>query len=318
MDILKQINLCGLIPAVRTEAAEKTARLAAALSDAGFPAMGIDFRSPAACEAIARVRRERPEFLIGATEVAGAEAAKRALEAGARFLTTPEPDADVVRLCAKREAVVLPGCVGPSDIEAARALDLRTVCLCPAGALDGAARVEAFAADYPDVRFVPCGDADAADAGDYLALPGVTACVCGWPAFVNAVEAGDGARASALAAETLQAMLGFTLAHVGVNSGSEAEAFRQAEAFCAVLGWPVRPGNSSVFAGTIVEFVKEPWTGTHGHIAIGVNDIDRAWWHMEKRGVTFDWENAKYKNDRLVALYLKEEIGGFAVHLLQK
>jgi 2-keto-3-deoxy-6-phosphogluconate aldolase len=51
-------------------------------------------------------------------------------------------------------------------------------------------------------------DADAADAGDYLALPGVTACVCGWPAFVNAVEAGDGARASALAAETLQAMLG--------------------------------------------------------------------------------------------------------------
>jgi hypothetical protein len=27
-----------------------------------------------------------------------------------------------------------------------------------------------------------------------------------------------------------------------------------------VLGWPVRPGNSFVFAGTIGEFVKEPWT----------------------------------------------------------
>jgi 2-dehydro-3-deoxyphosphogluconate aldolase/(4S)-4-hydroxy-2-oxoglutarate aldolase len=31
-----------------------------------------------------------------------------------------------------------------------------------------------------------------------------------------------------------------------------------------------------------------------------------------------DVETAKYKGDRMIAVYLKGEIGGFAVHLLQK
>ena len=29
-------------------------------------------------------------------------------------------------------------------------------------------------------------------------------------------------------------------------------------------------------------------------------------------------ETAKYKGERMTAVYLKDEIGGFAVHLLQK
>ena len=31
-----------------------------------------------------------------------------------------------------------------------------------------------------------------------------------------------------------------------------------------------------------------------------------------------DMETAKYKNEKLTAVYIKEEIGGFAVHLVQK
>ena len=29
-------------------------------------------------------------------------------------------------------------------------------------------------------------------------------------------------------------------------------------------------------------------------------------------------ETTKYKGDRMIAVYLKDEIGGFAIHLLQK
>ena len=39
---------------------------------------------------------------------------------------------------------------------------------------------------------------------------------------------------------------------------------------------------------------------------------------LEKRGFEVDMSTAKYKGDRLHAVYLKNEIGGFAVHLLQK
>ena len=39
---------------------------------------------------------------------------------------------------------------------------------------------------------------------------------------------------------------------------------------------------------------------------------------LERAGFYADTSTAKYKDDRLVALYLKQEIGGFAIHLLQK
>ena len=39
---------------------------------------------------------------------------------------------------------------------------------------------------------------------------------------------------------------------------------------------------------------------------------------LEKNGFVCDMETAKYKGERMTAVYLKDEIGGFAVHLLQK
>ena len=39
---------------------------------------------------------------------------------------------------------------------------------------------------------------------------------------------------------------------------------------------------------------------------------------LAKRGYEVDMETAGYKNGRINAVYLKDQIGGFAVHLLQK
>ena len=78
-------------------------------------------------------------------------------------------------------------------------------------------------------------------------------------------------------------------------------------------------GNSSVFAGTAIEAMKTPYLGTHGHIAIGTNYMDRAIYYLEKQGAKIDMSTAK-KNDKgkIKAVYLQGEIGGFAVHLVQK
>ena len=64
--------------------------------------------------------------------------------------------------------------------------------------------------------------------------------------------------------------------------------------------------------------MKKPYLGTHGHIAIGTNYIERAIYHMELQGFEFDMDTAKQKDGKLVAVYLKGELGGFAVHLVQK
>ena len=119
--------------------------------------------------------------------------------------------------------------------------------------------------------------------------------------------------------EAVKTMLGFELRHVGINCADEAEAERTARSFCALLGLEYRPGNSSIFAGTAVECMKTPFLGTRGHLAIGTNSVDRAVYHLELQGAAFDESTRKTDaKGAAKSIYLKDEIGGFAVHLVQK
>lgn len=51
---------------------------------------------------------------------------------------------------------------------------------------------------------------------------------------------------------------------------------------------------------------------------VKTNSIPRAAAELAKNGFTLDESTAKYKGEKMVAVYLKQEFGGFAVHLLQK
>ena len=111
---------------------------------------------------------------------------------------------------------------------------------------------------------------------------------------------------------------GVELAHVGINSADEAEAMDTATKLCKLLGWTMKVGNSSIFAGTGVEVMKTPFRGTKGHIGIKTNFIERAKAYLERQGFEFDPASANVKDGQLKAIYLKDEIAGFAVHLVQK
>ncbi len=81
---------------------------------------------------------------------------------------------------------------------------------------------------------------------------------------------------------------------------------------------PVKEGNSSNFVTSAIEVMKANYLGKNGHIAIRTNVIQCAIAELEKKGFRVDMETAKYKGDKMIAVYLKQEFGGFAVHLLQK
>ena len=114
-------------------------------------------------------------------------------------------------------------------------------------------------------------------------------------------------------------MAEYSLAHVGLNAANAEEARKIAELFQAVFGLPVKEGNSSVFAGTAVEFMKQPYKGTNGHIGLATPDVAEAMKELEAKGYTFDPSTAKYKPDgTLNAIYINGEVGGFAIHLVKK
>lgn len=134
------------------------------------------------------------------------------------------------------------------------------------------------------------------------------------------INAGEWDKIEQLTREAVQTMLGFELAHVGVNAENEEEAVKAANRFAFIFGMPAKVGNSSVFAGSALEVMKTPYLGKNGHIAVKTNYIERAVNYLNTvLGVEFNEESAKRDaKGNLKAIYLKEEIGGFAIHLVQK
>ena len=111
------------------------------------------------------------------------------------------------------------------------------------------------------------------------------------------------------------ALLGW---NVGINAGDPDTALAQARLFSTLLGAPIKDGNSSMFVGKCIELMKKPFRGANGHIAIGTLNVERAKWHLTQRGFAFDESSASYTPDgQIKAIYLQDEIAGFALHLLK-
>ena len=317
-DIIAQFQKLGIIPVVVINDAKDAVPLAKALCEGGLPVAEVTFRTDAAEEAIRLMAEACPEMLVGAGTVLTTEQVDRAVAAGAKFIVSPGLNPKVVKYCLDKNIPITPGTSSPTDIEAALELGLEVVKFFPAEQSGGIAKIKAMAAPYTKVRFMPTGGINAANLKSYLDFPKIVACGGSWMVSGDLIKAGNFEEIKRLTREAVNTMLGFELKHVGINATSEGEAEDVAGSFEKLFGFAKKAGTSSVFAGSAIEVMKEPYLGAHGHIAIGTNYIERAIYHMELQGFEFDKETAKYKDGKLIAIYLKGELGGFAVHLVQK
>ncbi|MBB2184596.1 bifunctional 4-hydroxy-2-oxoglutarate aldolase/2-dehydro-3-deoxy-phosphogluconate aldolase [Lachnospiraceae bacterium MD1] len=318
-EMLTKIQKMGIVPVVKLDNAKDAVPLAKALCEGGLPCAEVTFRTAAAEESIRLMRQAYPDMLIGAGTVLTTEQVDQAVNAGATFIVSPGLNPKVVRYCVERNIPITPGCVNPSDIEAAIELGLEVVKFFPAEAAGGLAMIKAMSAPYVNMKFMPTGGINAKNLLSYLDFPKIIACGGSWMVSDELVKAGDFDKITALTREAVNLMLGFELRHIGINASNEAEADHIATSFERLFGFMKNIGNSSIFAGSGIEVMKAPYLGQKGHIAIQTNYIERAIFHLEAQGFTFNQESKKYgKNDKLTAIYLKDEIGGFAVHLVQK
>ena len=318
MEMLEKLSLAGIVPVIKVEDAADAVPLCKALSDGGLPVAEITFRSDAAEEAIRRVHEELPEVILGAGTVLTKDQVDRAVNAGATYIVSPGLNPEIVKYCQEKNVPIVPGCANPSDIEVALSLGLKTVKFFPAEPLGGLKLIKAMAAPYGAVTFLPTGGVNENNLNDYLAYNKVIACGGSWMVPADAVAAKDWKRIEDLTRSAVNKMLGLEVKHVGVNSGSTEQGKKDAALFAKLLGWEMDEHANAIFVGEGFEVMKIPFRGTNGHIAVACNSIKRARWHMERRGFEFDDESAIMRDGKLRAIYLKNEIGGFAVHLLQK
>ena len=318
-DVLKKISAIGIVPVVKIDNAKDAVPLAKALIDGGLPCAEVTFRTSAAEESIKLISEAYPEMLVGAGTVLTTEQVDRAVNAGAKFIVSPGLNMNVVKYCVEKGVPVTPGCANPSDIEAAISLGLDVVKFFPAEAAGGLPMIKAMAAPYVNMKFMPTGGINKDNLCKYLDFPKIIACGGSWMVKDSLISAGEWDTIRDMTREAVQTMLGFELAHIGINEENPEKALKVAKMFECVFGFKTIEKTGSYFADKYVEIMKTPYLGKNGHIAIRTNYIKRAVNYLEAQGVEFNGESKKY-NDKgaLTAIYFKEEFGGFAVHLVQK
>ena len=117
--------------------------------------------------------------LVGAGTVLSIGAAKRAVDAGARFIVSPHTDTELIAWCALSSVPCFPGALSPTEIHAAWAAGASAVKLFPAAAV-GVGYLKQIAGPFPDIAFVPTGGVSASTAGDWIAAGAVAVGMGGW------------------------------------------------------------------------------------------------------------------------------------------
>lgn len=318
-EILKKIQTIGIVPVIVLDDVNDAEPLAQALIDGGIPCAEITFRTQAAKESIRRITSSFPEMLVGAGTVLSREQADEAIESGAAFIVSPGLDPDLVSYCLEKGITVIPGCATPSDVQKAVSLGLQVVKFFPAESLGGLAMIKSMGAAFVNVKFMPTGGVNPSNLNTYLSNPKIVACGGSWMVNGNDVREKKFDSIRQATQQAVQTMLGFEMAHIGINSSNEAEAHSAADRLNTLFGFDKIAGNSSIFSTDKLEIMKEPFVGHNGHIGIGTNSIERAMAYLTRFGISFNQDTAKFdEKGNLKAIFLHEEIGGFAYHLIQK
>lgn len=318
MDVLTRLANAGVVPVVVLDNAADAVPTANAMLAGGIDVMEITFRTAAAPASIKAVAESCPDMLVGAGTVLSLEQCKQAVEMGAKFIVSPGFDRTVVSWCIENGIAVTPGCVTPSEITEAVNMGLKVVKFFPANVYGGLNAMKNLSAPFTGVKFLPTGGINAANVGEYLSAPFIHAVGGSWVCPKADIAAGSFEKITALCAQARQAALGFEVAHIGINMPDGDAAAELAQELNTAFSLPVNNGNSSIFVSSGIEVIKSMYLGTHGHIAIRTNSIPLAAAELEKKGFALLPESAKYKNGRMTAVYLAQEFGGFAIHLLQK
>ena len=181
MNVASTIKSLGVLPIVRLENVKNAGKLAQALKRAELPLAEVVFRTKDADKAIAGMKEAWPEMTLGAGTVLTTEQIERAAAAGATFILSPGTDPEIIDASAARGLLPIPGCATATDVQMSVKHGVSLVKFFPAGLMGGTAAINALAAPFPQVQFIPTNGVGFPTLSEYAANPHVAACAGIYP-----------------------------------------------------------------------------------------------------------------------------------------
>ncbi|MGP0072313.1 MAG: bifunctional 4-hydroxy-2-oxoglutarate aldolase/2-dehydro-3-deoxy-phosphogluconate aldolase [Bryobacteraceae bacterium] len=172
-EVRARIEELAIIPAVRAATPEDALFAAEAVSKGGLPIVELTMTVPNAMELIAQLVKKHPKMVVGAGTVMDLDTARACLAAGAKFITSPGLDLEIVEFTVQAGVISMPGVMTPSEIIAARKAGADFVKIFPCAQLGGVDYLHALKAPFPHVAFIAAGGVNQQTAGKYLAAGAV-------------------------------------------------------------------------------------------------------------------------------------------------
>jgi 2-dehydro-3-deoxyphosphogluconate aldolase / (4S)-4-hydroxy-2-oxoglutarate aldolase len=171
-----------LVPVIELDTATDAPFLAEALLKGGLPVIELTFRTGAAAESIAAVRKQFPEMFVGAGTIVAQEQFQQAIDSGAQFLVSPGFDPQLTRVAVEKGVPYLPGVATASELQGALALGITGCKFFPAEEIGGIRFMKILAATFRAFSpvFVPTGGINLNNLEGWLQEPNVIAVGGSW------------------------------------------------------------------------------------------------------------------------------------------
>ncbi|MBI4549642.1 MAG: bifunctional 4-hydroxy-2-oxoglutarate aldolase/2-dehydro-3-deoxy-phosphogluconate aldolase [Candidatus Omnitrophica bacterium] len=168
-DTIKLIDEHKLVALIRTSTPEDSEALTQALYDGGIRVFAVAVNIPQAPRLIESLSK-KDGVVAGAASVMDGEIAQKCINAGARFISSPVTDRDVIYVGRNSDVTVIQGALTPTEIIDAVKLGVDIVSVYPADLLGGPAYLKSLRGAFPSVKLLPTGGVTCENAVEYLKL----------------------------------------------------------------------------------------------------------------------------------------------------
>ena len=166
------------VAVLRGESADSVFETACVLLDGGVRVLEVTMTVPGALDLIRRLVAET-SGIVGAGSVRTAADVDGCVDAGASFIVSPVCCPEVIQRAAKRDVVVIPGAMTPTEVLTAWDLGADLVKVFPAARL-GAQYLKDLHGPLPEIPLVPTGGVTGENAREYLDAGASLICLGSW------------------------------------------------------------------------------------------------------------------------------------------
>ncbi|XP_048326513.2 uncharacterized protein LOC107412837 isoform X3 [Ziziphus jujuba] len=151
---LSRILSSGVIACLRANSAEMAMEAARAAVSAGISVLEIVVSTPGVFEVIQQLVDDHPATVFGAGTVLNVEDAKKATNAGAKFIMSPAMVKDIMDDYQTGEVLYMPGVMTPTEILCAHDAGAKIVKVYPVSALGGIKYISALKKPFSHISMV--------------------------------------------------------------------------------------------------------------------------------------------------------------------